>query len=87
MRAQHEYPVIYRVNNLPRRVSGKRVLSAHPLHLICVLIFIQSGKPLTETEVYSQVAKLFQNQEDLLKEFGQFLPDANGQGGLFGKVS
>ncbi|XP_064645253.1 paired amphipathic helix protein Sin3a-like isoform X2 [Lineus longissimus] len=35
-------------------------------------------KPLTEAEVYSQVAKLFQNQEDLLSEFGQFLPDANG---------
>ncbi|XP_067652996.1 paired amphipathic helix protein Sin3a-like isoform X1 [Haliotis asinina] len=35
-------------------------------------------KPLTEAEVYSQVAKLFQNQEDLLAEFGQFLPDANG---------
>ncbi|KAK3095867.1 hypothetical protein FSP39_020142, partial [Pinctada imbricata] len=36
------------------------------------------SKPLTEAEVYSQVAKLFQNQEDLLAEFGQFLPDANG---------
>ncbi|KAM7309648.1 transcription elongation factor SPT6 [Ixodes scapularis] len=36
------------------------------------------GKPLTESEVYAQVAKLFQNQEDLLQEFGQFLPDANG---------
>lgn len=35
-------------------------------------------KPLTEAEVYSQVARLFQNQEDLLTEFGQFLPDANG---------
>jgi paired amphipathic helix protein Sin3a len=32
---------------------------------------------LTESEVYAQVAKLFQNQEDLLAEFGQFLPDAN----------
>ena len=38
----------------------------------------QGHKPLTEAEVYSQVAKLFQNQEDLLAEFGQFLPDANG---------
>lgn len=35
-------------------------------------------KPLTEAEVYNQVAKLFQNQDDLLQEFGQFLPDANG---------
>ena len=34
--------------------------------------------PLTETEVYAQVSKLFQNQEDLLSEFGQFLPDATG---------
>ena len=25
-----------------------------------------------------QVARLFQNDEDLLKEFGQFLPDAGG---------
>ncbi|KAH7945416.1 hypothetical protein HPB49_010724 [Dermacentor silvarum] len=40
---------------------------------------VQTGaKPLTESEVYAQVAKLFQNQEDLLQEFGQFLPDANG---------
>ncbi|KAM9409739.1 paired amphipathic helix protein Sin3a-like isoform 2-T3 [Pholidichthys leucotaenia] len=32
---------------------------------------------LNEQEVYTQVARLFQNQEDLLAEFGQFLPDAN----------
>lgn len=32
---------------------------------------------LTESEVYAQVARLFQNDEDLLQEFGQFLPDAN----------
>uniref|UniRef100_A0A3Q2YQG0 Paired amphipathic helix protein Sin3a n=1 Tax=Hippocampus comes TaxID=109280 RepID=A0A3Q2YQG0_HIPCM len=31
----------------------------------------------TEQEVYAQVARLFKNQEDLLSEFGQFLPDAN----------
>lgn len=35
-----------------------------------------AGKHLTEQEVYSQVAKLFENQNDLLTEFGQFLPDA-----------
>lgn len=34
-------------------------------------------KHLTEQEVYSQVAKLFENQSDLLAEFGQFLPDAS----------
>ena len=37
---------------------------------------------LTESAVYQQVAKLFQNQTDLLQEFGQFLPDANGGGGF-----
>lgn len=36
-------------------------------------------KHLTEVEVYSQVAKLFENQEDLLAELGQFLPDATNQ--------
>lgn len=35
---------------------------------------------LTEAEVYTQVAKLFDNQEDLLREFGQFLPDATSIG-------
>ncbi|XP_050673536.1 paired amphipathic helix protein Sin3a isoform X4 [Leptidea sinapis] len=34
------------------------------------------AKQQTEQEVYAQVAKLFENQEDLLAEFGQFLPDA-----------
>ncbi|XP_073964525.1 SIN3 transcription regulator family member A [Choristoneura fumiferana] len=34
------------------------------------------AKQQTEQEVYSQVAKLFENQDDLLAEFGQFLPDA-----------
>jgi len=38
-----------------------------------------TGSKLTEAEVYSQVAKLFENQEDLLAEFGQFLPDATNQ--------
>ena len=39
--------------------------------------------------MYSQVAKLFQNQEDLLAEFGQFLPDANGSsyGGYVSYIS
>lgn len=37
------------------------------------------AKHLTEAEVYSQVAKLFEHQEDLLAEFGQFLPDATNQ--------
>ncbi|XP_044019250.1 paired amphipathic helix protein Sin3a-like [Aphidius gifuensis] len=35
-----------------------------------------SGLKLTDAKVYAQVAKLFENQEDLLAEFGQFLPDA-----------
>lgn len=33
-------------------------------------------KPLTEQQVYSEVARLFDKNEDLVKEFGQFLPDA-----------
>ena len=33
---------------------------------------------MTETEVYDRVARLFQDQPDLLQEFGQFLPDAGG---------
>lgn len=37
---------------------------------------LPQGKTLTEAEVYTQVAKLFDQQEDLLREFGQFLPDA-----------
>jgi paired amphipathic helix protein Sin3a len=42
---------------------------------------------LTESAVYQQVAKLFQNQTDLLQEFGQFLPDANGGGGFLSSSS
>ncbi|XP_061381301.1 paired amphipathic helix protein Sin3b isoform X2 [Danaus plexippus] len=34
------------------------------------------AKQQTEQEVYAQVAKLFEKQDDLLAEFGQFLPDA-----------
>ncbi len=34
---------------------------------------------LSETEVYSKVAHLFTNHEDLLAEFSQFLPDASQQ--------
>ena len=37
---------------------------------------------LSEAQVFSQVSKLFENQEDLLQEFGHFLPDANGASGL-----
>ncbi len=39
-----------------------------------------SGRHLTETEVFAQVSKLFQHQEDLLSEFGQFLPEATSDG-------
>ncbi|XP_028671981.2 paired amphipathic helix protein Sin3b [Erpetoichthys calabaricus] len=34
------------------------------------------GNGMTEDEVFSKVASLFKGQEDLLAEFGQFLPDA-----------
>jgi paired amphipathic helix protein Sin3a len=37
---------------------------------------------ISETEVYSKVAKLFKNQEDLLVEFSQFLPDASGNNSM-----
>lgn len=48
----------------------------------------KGGSPLTETEVFKQVAHLFDNQEDLLREFGQFLPDATPAGNaLLGKNS
>ena len=58
----------------------KAIIDGHP----------PSGKFLTEAEVHAQVSKLFQNQRDLLQEFGQFLPEATGDhsgggaGGLFG---
>lgn len=42
------------------------------------------GKYLTESEVYAQVSKLFHNQDDLLSEFGQFLPEATGESGQSG---
>ncbi|KAI5712713.1 hypothetical protein M8J76_006263 [Diaphorina citri] len=45
------------------------------------------GKTLTEAEVYSQVAKLFENQEDLLAEFGKFLPDATNHNSFSTKKS
>ena len=44
-----------------------------------------TGPYLTEAEVYAQVAKLFQNQEDLLAEFGQFLPEATGESSMMAK--
>ncbi|KAK7571866.1 hypothetical protein V9T40_014338 [Parthenolecanium corni] len=47
---------------------------------------VVGGKTLTEAEVYSQVAKLFENQEDLLAEFGQFLPDATSHQSGFSSV-
>uniref|UniRef100_A0AAY4E6U3 Paired amphipathic helix protein Sin3b n=1 Tax=Denticeps clupeoides TaxID=299321 RepID=A0AAY4E6U3_9TELE len=38
---------------------------------------------MTEDEVFSKVASLFKGQEDLLAEFGQFLPDAKRSSILF----
>ena len=45
---------------------------------------VPRSKMLLESEVYNQVARLFQNQRDLLEEFSQFLPDANGTGSTGG---
>lgn len=36
----------------------------------------RASSGMTEDEVFSKVASLFKGQEDLLAEFGQFLPDA-----------
>ncbi|TGZ50333.1 hypothetical protein CRM22_010842 [Opisthorchis felineus] len=37
-----------------------------------------SSRKLVEKQVYQDVAKLFDGQEDLLQEFGQFLPESTG---------
>lgn len=37
-----------------------------------------SRRKLAEKQVYQDVAKLFDGQEDLLQEFGQFLPESTG---------
>ena len=34
---------------------------------------------LTENEVYARVSELFKDEDDLLAEFGQFLPDCTAQ--------
>ena len=51
-----------------------------------LILHTYQNEPLTEYDVYQLVSILFQNHEDLLEEFKQFLPDAHGSGsgGLFG---
>uniref|UniRef100_A0A3Q1BG32 Paired amphipathic helix protein Sin3b n=1 Tax=Amphiprion ocellaris TaxID=80972 RepID=A0A3Q1BG32_AMPOC len=46
------------------------------LHTYQVLRGSRGSSGMTEDEVFSKVASLFKGQEDLLAEFGQFLPDA-----------
>ena len=41
-----------------------------------------TGRFLTEGEVFAQVATLFKNQEDLLNEFSQFLPEATNDASM-----
>ena len=41
-----------------------------------------TGRFLTKGEVFAQVAKLFQNQKDLLNEFSQFLPEVTGDNSI-----
>lgn len=48
---------------------------------------VPRSKMLLESEVYNQVARLFQNQRDLLEEFSQFLPDANGTGSIGSNIN
>ncbi|XP_015788602.1 paired amphipathic helix protein Sin3b isoform X2 [Tetranychus urticae] len=74
------------VNKIKNRFQGQpevykqflEILHAYQKEQKCLKEGIKpDSKPLNESQVYAQVAKLFQNQEDLLQEFGQFLPDAN----------
>lgn len=48
---------------------------------------VPGSKMLLENEVYAQVARLFQNQQDLLEEFSQFLPDASGSATSGGSIN
>ena len=53
------------------------------IYVVVLYIYVVQVNPpsvpeMTETEVYDRVARLFQDQPDLLAEFGQFLPDAGG---------
>lgn len=48
---------------------------------------IPGSKIVLENEVYAQVARLFQNQQDLLEEFSQFLPDASGTASSGGNIN
>ncbi|KOB78579.1 Sin3A, partial [Operophtera brumata] len=58
--------VITRVSNL---------FKGHPELIVGFNTFLPPGYKI-EVQSNGQVAKLFENQEDLLTEFGQFLPDA-----------
>jgi len=62
----HDY--IYQLNN-----------SIFEYFIDITTIGINQPTLLSETEVYSKVAQLFTNHEDLLAEFSQFLPDASQQ--------
>ena len=50
--------------------------------MVCPLL-LQGGTAgpgfLTENEVYARVSELFKDEDDLLAEFGQFLPDCTAQ--------
>ena len=50
---------------------------------VCGVCMLQGGTAgpgfLTENEVYARVSELFKDEDDLLAEFGQFLPDCTAQ--------
>lgn len=59
--------------------------SPHVRNLITICPII--GSNLNVIFIVLQVAKLFENQEDLLQEFGQFLPDATNNSAAQAAVS
>ncbi|XP_028417065.1 paired amphipathic helix protein Sin3a-like [Dendronephthya gigantea] len=62
--------------NIKDAASQGGIIDPDGPHITEQEMYVREAK--LANDVYKQVAKLFKNQEDLLQEFSQFLPDANG---------
>ena len=70
------------VNKIKARFQSEPAVYKKFLEILHKYQKEESKSHLTETNVYKQIAELFNNNEDLLLDFAQFLPESTGMASI-----
>jgi paired amphipathic helix protein Sin3a len=85
--SEQQQPEFYHARNFVKKIKMRFSQQPSIYKAFLEILHLYHKGSHNIRDVYTQVAKLFQNHTDLLEEFTQFLPDTTGTAGCFGRAA